>query len=55
MIRDFWIDLDNARYAETLVRETFTALTDRYTFEDVANIKEYRYRGDIRATAADGR
>ena len=55
MIRDFWNDLNNAKYAEKLVRETFSQLTDKYTFEDVADIKEYRYRGDIRATAADGR
>lgn len=33
-----------------MVADTFASLTDNYTFENVAGIKEYRYKGDIKAT-----
>ena len=55
MLGNFYQDLAKARGAERLVRETFAALTNDYTFEDVSNEREYFYRGDIKAIAADGR
>lgn len=50
MFSEFFRDLNNARGAEVTVLETFAALSDEYIFEDVANIKECRYKGDIKAT-----
>lgn len=55
MVGNFYQDLAKARGAEKLVRETFAALTNDYTFEDVSNEREYFYRGDIKAIAADGK
>lgn len=55
MNRQFWNDLNNAKFAETLVLETFQAMSDKYYFEDVSKIPQFYYRGDIRALAADGR
>lgn len=55
MLRDFYTDLNNAKGAEQLVLDTFTKLATGYTFENVSDIREYRYKGDIKAVAADGR
>ena len=55
MVGNFYQDLAKARGAERLVRETFAALTNDYKFEDVSNEREYFYRGDIKAIAADGK
>lgn len=55
MVSNFWSDLAQARSAEDLVREVFSRLTDKYTFKDVANQREYFHKGDIKATTADGR
>lgn len=55
MVSNFWSDLAQARKAEDLVREVFANLTDKYTFVDVANQREYFKKGDIKAVAADGR
>lgn len=55
MVFNFFNDLNKARVAEGIVKDTFTALTDKYTFENVANDRQYFYKGDIKATAADGR
>ena len=49
MLESFYRDLNNAKGAEQIVLNTFSALSDRYTFQDVSNIKEYYYRGDILA------
>lgn len=55
MLSEFYKDLEAAAWAEHLVADTFSSLTTGYTFEWVGDQKEYRYRGDIKATAADGR
>lgn len=55
MVRDFQKDLANARDAEQLVLDTFAALSNSYKFINVGAAKEYRYKGDILAIAADGR
>lgn len=55
MVFDFWKDLQLARGAEDIVRETFSSLTDEFTFYDVGSQREYFHRGDIKAVAADGR
>lgn len=55
MIKQFWLDLEDARKVEDLVRETFAGMTNEYTFEDVSKERQYFHKGDIRATAADGR
>lgn len=55
MVRDFYSDLEKAKSAETLVATVFSSLTNDYKFEEVGDQKEYFYRGDIKATAADGR
>lgn len=55
MLVNFKTDLVKGHRAEQLVINTFTSLTDKYTFTDVSNIPSYYHRGDILATAADGR
>lgn len=50
MVTDFFRDLKNAKKGEETVLNTFSSLTDDYTFEDVSNLREYYYRGDICAT-----
>lgn len=54
MLRDFWTDLEAAKPAEQLVLRTLSNLATGFTFTDVSNVKECRYKGDILATAADG-
>lgn len=49
MVDNFYTDLRKAKRAEELVREAFSYLTDKYTFEDVADQKEYYHKGDILA------
>lgn len=49
MLDNFRSDLENAKVAEALVLHLFSQLTDAYTFEDVSNIQEYQYKGDIKA------
>ena len=55
MLLNFDTDLKKGHRAERIVKEVFTSLTDKYTFEDVSNKPEYYHSGDILATAADGR
>lgn len=55
MVFNFYTDLEKARVAENIVKDTFASLTTGYAFENVADQKEYYYKGDIKATAADGR
>lgn len=55
MVTNFWEDLRQAQKAEDLVREVFSRLTSNYSFADVSGQKEYYHKGDIKATAADGR
>lgn len=54
MLIDFWKDLEAAKPAEQLVLNTLASLATGYTFTNVSNVKECRYKGDILATAADG-
>lgn len=35
MVSNFWTDLSAARGAEDIVRETFSSLTNEFTFYDV--------------------
>lgn len=55
MLVNFDTDLVKGHRAEQIVKAVFTSLTDKYTFTDVSNIPSYYHRGDIVATAADGR
>lgn len=55
MLIDFWKDLQSAKPAEQLVLNTLTSLAPGYTFTDVSNVKECRYKGDILATSNDGK
>lgn len=55
MIKDFWKDLELAKPAEQLVLNTLASLTTDYTFTDVSNERKYFYKGDIKATGADGK
>ena len=51
MLRQFREDLANAKHAEELVREVFTSLTNKYSFLDVSEDKQYYYKGDIKAVS----
>lgn len=55
MVSNFYSDLNKAKKAEDLVRETFASLTNEYTFIDVSNDREYFKRGDIKAVGKDGK
>lgn len=55
MLVNFKTDLVKGHRAEQIVKEVFTSLTDKYTFTDVSDNPSYYHRGDIIATAADGR
>lgn len=55
MVNNFYRDLEAARSAEHLVRDVFASLSLDYTFEEVGGVRDFFYRGDIKATAADGR
>lgn len=50
MLIDFQKDMEAAKPAEQLALHVLSSLTTGYTFTDVSNVKEYRYRGDIKAT-----
>lgn len=55
MLNEFQKDLAQAKYAEQLVLDYLSSLTSYWSFQDVSNQREYFYRGDIKATAEDGR
>lgn len=55
MVNGFFKDLLVAKGAEQIVLSTFSELSSNYTFTDISNKKEYWHKGDILATAADGR
>lgn len=50
MLENFTRDLGIGRRAELTALEVFRQITDEFTFEDVANQKEYYHIGDIKAT-----
>ena len=51
MLYNFKTDLEAAKAAEVLVGEVLSSMTNEYTFEDVSDIREYYYKGDIKATS----
>ena len=55
MLNNFMADMEAAKEAEQIVLNTFSALATGYTFQDVSEVRECWYKGDILATAADGR
>ena len=55
MVSNFWDDLSLGRRAEQLVLDKFSELTQDYTFSNVGAQREYFNKGDILATAADGK
>ena len=55
MLANFKTDLVKGHRAEQVVKDVFTSLTDKYTFQDVSNNPSYYHKGDLLATAADGR
>ena len=55
MVRNFKRDLEAAKAAESIVLNTFSALAEDYTFQDVSNNVECYSLGDILATAPDGK
>lgn len=55
MLVNFKTDLVKGHRAEQIVKEVFTSLTDKYTFTDVSNNPSCYHKGDLLATAADGR
>jgi len=50
MVNNFFIDLDNAREGERIVREELSKLLPHYKFENVSNNRAYWHKGDIKAT-----
>lgn len=50
MLTDFYNDLEKAKIAEAIALEQLQAYYDYWTLEDISDIKEYRYLGDIKAT-----
>jgi hypothetical protein len=48
-------DLEAAHEAEQLVLDVFSSLSNDYKFELVSEERDCYYKGDIKATAADGR
>ena len=55
MLVNFKTDLVRGHRAEQIVKDVFTALTNDYTFEDVSNTPSCYHKGDILATAANGK
>lgn len=55
MLRDFYKDLELAKPAEDLVLNTLSSLAPGYTFDNVSNVREYRYKGDIKVSTPEGK
>lgn len=55
MVSGFYNDLEKARKTEYFVYKLFKRLSKDYKFECVGDNREYFHKGDIKATAADGR
>lgn len=55
MLKEFKKDLEAAKDAELLVLEVLADLTTLYNFQWVGDQRQYRYKGDIKATTADGK
>ena len=54
MLTNFKKDLEEAKAAEAIALEQLQAYSDYWKLEDVSNIKECRYLGDIKATLPTG-
>ena len=54
-VNGFFKDLEAAREAEELVLNVFSELSTDFKFEHVGADRDCFYKGDIKATAADGR
>lgn len=50
----FYLDLDAARGAEQIALQQLQLTYPQYQFEDVSNVSNCYYRGDIRITNAQG-
>ena len=55
MLKEFYNDKEKAREAELLVRDILAALTTDYTFVAIGDVREYRYKGDIKAIDKNGK
>lgn len=53
MVSNFFSDLEKGHKAEDIVRNTFAALTNEYSFYDVSGDREYYRKGDIKAIDDD--
>ena len=54
MLTNFYKDLEEAKIAEAIALEQLQAYYDYWILEDVSNVKECRYLGDIKATDFSG-
>ena len=54
-MKQFYIDLGEAKKVEQIVLEHFQKLTNEYTFINVSDEPQYYHKGDIIAVAPDGR
>ena len=54
MLTNFYNDLEQAKIAERIALEVLQSYSDYWSLEDVSNIKECRYLGDIKATLPTG-
>lgn len=55
MLNEFWGDLAKAQITEQKVLYTLVSLGTNYKFEWVGDQREYFHKGDIKATAPDGK
>lgn len=54
MLEQFFADLEAAKPAEQLVLNTLSSLATDWRFDDVSDLVEFRYKGDIKATSDNG-
>ena len=54
MLDNFYNDLEAAKVAEAIALEQLQAYYDYWTLEDVSQVRECRYLGDIKATDFNG-
>lgn len=53
MVQNFRSDLSKGRRGELIALSVFQSMTDKFTFEDVAEDTKYYHIGDIKATEKD--
>lgn len=54
MLNNFYKDLEDAKAAELFIRDELARRTNDYDFFAIGDIKEYRYKGDIKAVDKNG-